>query len=113
MTDRYEGPTAGDYLQDVSLFDLMEAVRAALERMPEEKPFHLVEQVDTTMEQQMEVLLAEFGDRSEYPLSQVFARIERRIILILTFIAILELVRVRRVVVRQKKHFGELVVQRR
>ena len=109
---RYEGPRAGDYLQDVTLFGLMEAAREAFGRLPEERPAHQIEQIDTTVEERMETLLAEFGAREEYSLTELFEHIDRRIILVITFIALLELMRQRRIVVRQRKQFGELIVRR-
>ena len=112
MADRHDSPHTEDYLRDVNLFDLMEAVREALQRLPKEEPAHEVEQLDTTVDEQMEMLLAEFGDLKEYPLTKVFTRIDRRIILILTFIALLELMRLRCIQVHQRRRFGEIMVRR-
>ena len=100
-----------DEYSDVTVFDLISAFKDVLEARREE-PFHQVAVEDFTVEQRMEFVMQALAEREFATFSQLFADIPRRIVAVVTFIALLELCRARRVALSQSKAFAELRVYR-
>ena len=100
-----------DEYSDVTLFDLISAFKETLQARREET-FHEVAVEDFTVEQRMEFVMQALAEREFATFSQLFADIPRRIVAVVTFIALLELSRARRVVLSQSKPFAELRIYR-
>ncbi len=100
-----------DEYSDVTLFDLISAFKEVLQARREE-PFHEVAVEDFTVEQRMEFVIQALAEREFATFPQLFADIPRRIVAVVTFIALLELCRSRRVVLSQSKPFAELRIYR-
>lgn len=100
-----------DEYSDVTLFDLISAFKEVLQARREE-PFHEVAVEDFTVEQRMEFVMQALAEREFATFSQLFADIPRRIVAVVTFIALLELSRARRVVLSQSMPFAELRIYR-
>ncbi len=100
-----------DEYSDITLFDLISAFKDVLEAKREES-FHQVDTEDVTIEQRMEFILKALSGREYATFPQLFSDIPRRIVAVVTFIALLELTRARRVVLAQSKPFAQLRVYR-
>lgn len=100
-----------DEFSDITLFDLISAFKDVLEAKREET-FHEVETEDFTVEQRMEYILQTLSDQEFATFTQLFSDIPRKIVAVVTFIALLELTRARRVVMAQSQPFAQLRVYR-
>jgi segregation and condensation protein A len=98
-------------LRDVSLFDLISSFKFAIERMPK-KFIHEIIRLNVTIDEQIEYILDYFSRRSEATFYELVKDMEEKIRIVVTFIALLELIRSKRVVVRQAEPFGEVSIMR-
>ena len=107
------GATVGnvDEYSDVTLFDLITAFRDALTQRPEET-VHEVQEVEVTVEDRMRYVLSILSEHESATFEQLFADMPRRIVAVVTFIALLEMARVRRIAIRQAVPFAHLRVYR-
>lgn len=98
-------------LRDVSLFDLISSFKFAIERMPK-KFFHDIVRLNVTLEEQIDYVLNFFSRRSEATFYELVKDMSEKIRVVVTFIALLELMRSQRIIVRQAQPFGEVSIMR-
>jgi segregation and condensation protein A len=98
-------------LRDVSLFDLISSFKFAIERMPK-KFVHEIIRLNVTLEEQIDYVLDFFSRRSEATFYELVKDMTEKIRVVVTFIALLELIRSQRVIVRQAEPFGEVSIMR-
>ncbi len=91
-------------LVEVSLFDLLSAFKQVLERTPKET-YHQVNAPDITLEQRIEFILNCLKNQEKVLLEELFKDNPVRLVAIVTFLAILELARNKKILVRQRKLF--------
>lgn len=99
---------------NVSLFDLVKAFGEILERA-KNRPAYEIEQADVTVADMIRYLKHEFEDAGPQKpvfILRVFERQRTRRAMIAMFLAVLEMVRMQAVVVRQKDLFGEIALER-
>ncbi len=94
-------------LQDVSLFDLLTAFKRALDNMPK-VTVHQVNVIKVTIEQQVRFLFARIGDRPYALFGEVAAALHNKIELIVTFMALLDLMRLGILTAKQSDAYGEI-----
>lgn len=98
-------------LRDVSLFDLIASFKFAIERMP--KTFvHEIVRLNVTIDEQIDYILAYFSRRSEATFYELVKDMKEKIRILVTFIALLELIRAKKVIVRQPEPFTEVSIVR-
>ncbi|MBI3292690.1 MAG: segregation/condensation protein A [Elusimicrobia bacterium] len=95
-----------DYALEVSFFELLDAFRAVLERIPEEIQEIMVEEIP--IEAKIREILGALEGQPFLTLQALFAKETRRLGVLMTFLALLELIRLRQVIVRQSRLFGEI-----
>ncbi|NOX87560.1 MAG: segregation/condensation protein A [Calditrichaeota bacterium] len=105
-----ENISTEEYLEKVTLFDLMIAFKRALESMPK-VTYHEVRRIDVTVEQQTEFLLEQLRQKQMILFQDLMKQFKEKILLIVTFIALLELVRKGEVVVRQSGVFDDIRIK--
>ncbi|HXG38800.1 MAG TPA: segregation/condensation protein A [Bacteroidota bacterium] len=98
-------------LSDVSLFDLIASFQYAVARMPK-KFVHEIVKINVTIDEQIEYILDFFSRRSETTFAELIEGMTEKIRIVVTFIALLELIRSRKLVVRQLEPFQELSIMR-
>lgn len=95
----------------VGLFDLMGAFQEVLAR-PIEEVIREVVQEEVTMEDCLADIVEMLKVQDELVFAKIFANIRSRIHLIATFLAVLELIKIKEVIVFQKEQFGEIIVRK-
>lgn len=96
---------------DVNLFDLINALTDALKKVPEDV-LHKIVKEEFTVEQKIHDILHLLLDESTIMLSDLFGRSRSKIEIIVTFLGILELIRLKEVKVLQKRLFSDIEIQR-
>lgn len=105
-----EGLTAGS----VTVFDLITAFKRVLERgVTEDAAQHVVGQDTVRIDDRIEHVLGSIEAEREIPFEDLFADDSRRIVLVVTFMAILELIKMQEISFRQEAQFGRIFVKRR
>lgn len=105
------GPTHEVALQDVSLFDLLGAFQKALQRVGTEELREIFSERFTVGEK-IDHLLDLMRERDQVSLTELFGRMHSRHEIVVTFLAMLELIRLRQLSVVQAGQFGEIIIRR-
>jgi len=98
--------------QEVTLYELMAVFTEVLKKTPPVTQ-HTVEQIPVTIEEQSEFILGYLDTHEKALFSELLSTVKERIILIVTFVAILELVRSKRLTFNQSGPFSEIWIQKR
>jgi len=98
-------------LQDVTIFHLIKAFQKALMNMPK-KVVHSIRRIPYSIEDQGVFLIQNFKGRPSYSFTEVMLAAEEKIQIVVTFIALLELIRSGKVVVDMKEDFNDISIIR-
>lgn len=104
-------PEAALPLQDVSIFDLISALNDALKRVKVEE-FGQIYDDQYTVADKIEDVLRRVRSEARVLLSDLFGRLATRHEIVCAFLAVLELIRLRQVRVRQGAEFGDIEISR-
>jgi segregation and condensation protein A len=96
---------------EANLFDLINALSEALKKVPEDILHEIIKE-EFTVEQKIHDILHLLIDQPSVILQELFGRSRTKIEAIVTFLAILELIRLKEIKVAQKKTFGDIEVLR-
>lgn len=102
----------GEPLSEISLFDLVSALARVLKNLPP-KPFHEVIRDEFTVSQKVDEIRRGLKEGPRLLFHQIFSRSRNRYEAITTFLALLELIRLREVTISQQCRFGEIEILRR
>jgi segregation and condensation protein A len=105
-----EGPPSAQYFES-SIFDLISAFSRALHDTPKEL-FYSVIKDEFTVEEKIHDILHDLLLRPSIQLSELFAKAGQKTEIIVTFLAVLELVRMKEIICLQKEAFGSIEVMR-
>jgi segregation and condensation protein A len=93
----------------VSLFDLLAAFNESLKRI-ENEPIHQVVAPIVNMEDQINFILSLLKDQAQMSFTELMqhVHIQTRSVFVTTFLAMLELIRSRKLIIKQKEPFSEI-----
>ncbi|MFH1875298.1 MAG: segregation/condensation protein A [Candidatus Omnitrophota bacterium] len=97
---------------EASIFDLISAFKSALKEIPKDIFFEVIKD-EFTVEQKIHDLLHLLLIRDKVPLNELFASAKNKLEVVVTFLAILELIKLREIVGIQEKLFGPILIARR
>ena len=97
-------------LNDVTLEDLLAAVREALEVRPMPSVTEVVEPIPVTIEERIAAIRRTLKRTAQVPFRRLLTDCTSRVEVIVTFLALLELIKQREVSVTQEELFGEIIV---
>ncbi|GMV50233.1 segregation/condensation protein A [Nitrospirales bacterium NOB] len=98
-------------LDEVSLFDLVDALQAVLARHPG-KPLIEIIPDNLTVRTRMSAIIEALEAKESMPFTALFEVSSHRLVVIVTFLALLELIRIKVVRVFQAETFGNILVSR-
>jgi segregation and condensation protein A len=98
-------------LEHVSLFDLVDALQGIMDRNPG-KGLMEIEPDNLTVRDRMNAILESLEGKSSVTFASLFDDSRQRLVIIVTFLALLELVRLRVARVFQAETFGPILVSR-
>ncbi|RPI05142.1 MAG: segregation/condensation protein A [Ignavibacteriae bacterium] len=107
----FEEETGEDMIRDVTFFDLIASFKFAIDRMPK-KFVHEIERINVTVEEQTAYILDYFSRRSEATFYDLVKDFTERIRIVVTFLALLEVIRSKKIIIRQLQPFGDLSIMR-
>jgi segregation and condensation protein A len=105
-----EGPPTAQYFES-SIFDLISAFSRALKDTSKDM-FYSVIKDEFTVEEKIHDILHDLLLKPSIELSELFAQARQKVEIIVTFLAVLELVRMKEIICRQKEPFGSVEVIR-
>lgn len=95
---------------EVSLFDLLSAFKAILGKV-EKIDVYEIEAPRQSVEERMEEIVSILSGETGLNFSRLFSSDSTRLDFIVTFLAILELIRLQKILVRQRKAFGQITIR--
>jgi len=98
-------------LDNVSLFDLVDALKDVLERNPASRLLEIVPD-NLTVRERMNLILETLEGKDSVSFAALFEGSSHRMVVVVTFLALLELMRLRVVRVFQAQTFGPILVSR-
>ncbi|WHZ28577.1 MAG: Segregation and condensation protein A [Nitrospira sp.] len=98
-------------LENVSLFDLVDALKEVLERNPNSRLIEIVPD-NLTVRERMNLILETLEGKDSVSFAALFEGSSHRMVVVVTFLALLELMRLRIVRVFQAETFGPILVSR-
>lgn len=97
---------------EASIFDLINAFKAALKDIPKDVFFEIIKD-EFTVEEKIHDLLHILVAHETIPLESLFAHAKNKLEIVVTFLAILELMKMREIIAMQNELFGTIVIMRR
>ena len=97
-------------LAEVSIFDLIAAFNEVLKKASARHDFREIYEEKFTVSDKIEEILYTLRERSEIKFLELFSDSASRAEVVVTFLALLELIRLKRLQVRQPEAFGEINV---
>ncbi len=105
------GVTPGDYLRDVSLFQLMGVIKEVMDRMPRSEPLQLNTE-PIKLEDSIRTIHRAFASARKVAFSQVLEAARQVHEVVVLFLAVLEMIRRGLIVVKQSEPFDEIYLTR-
>ncbi len=97
-------------IERVSLFDLLSAFRRVLERFPEEG-VHIVEVEKISVHERMNLLLDCLRRSTRVVFQTLFEGVSSRMDIVVTFLALLELIKIRAIRATQEERVGPIMIE--
>lgn len=104
-------PESEEVYFEASLFDLISAFSKALKEVPRELFYEVIKD-EFTVEKKIHDLLHLFLNEPALLLSNLFDRAKSKLEIVVTFLAILELIRLKEIIIVQKEQFGQVEIMR-
>lgn len=111
QNQEYAAPDSAEVYFEASLFDLINAFSQALKEVPAELFYEVIKD-EFTIEEKIHEILHLLLDSSLVLLSELFKKAKNKFEIIVTFMAILELIRLKEVKIRQQKLFSDIEIIR-
>lgn len=99
-----------EYLRDITLFDLLLAFKKALDNIPK-VTYHEVKSLEVTIEQQTEHILKTLAKKPMLLFTELVENYKEKIFIVVTFVALLELIRKKQILVRQSELFDDIRIK--
>jgi segregation and condensation protein A len=101
-------------LGSLSLFDILSAFKGVLARAQTEEAYRQTVLADTVkIDDRIDHVLTVLSDHAEVRFEKLFEDDMRKLVLVVTIMAVLELVKMQEIVFRQEERFGPIFVSRR
>ena len=97
---------------DVTAFDLLTAFKNILDRTEEDKS-HQVIRENVTIDDRIEHVLSYIYDNPQAKFEDLFKEMNTKITIVVTFMAILELIKIEQITIKQECQFGQIWVYRK
>ena len=97
---------------DVSIFDLLNAVNSVLKRFGQREGSGVIFEDKWTISEKIEFILKVMAERGSMRFAELFESAASRSEVVCTFLALLELIRLKQLVCAQPEPFGEIEISR-
>ncbi len=94
---------------EASIFDLISAFKSALKEVPKDVFFEVIKD-EFTVEDKIHDILHIVLEQGEISLSKLFSKSKRKIEIVVTFLAILELIKLKEIIAVQRDLFGPISI---
>ncbi|MGE5498165.1 MAG: segregation and condensation protein A [Syntrophothermus sp.] len=99
----------GTLLKNITLYDLMKAFKAALMDKPKEI-VHEIKKMPVTIDEQMDLIMGLVSEGGEVHFLRVVEGMVEKLRIIVTFIALLEMIKMGKIGLRESENFNDFIV---
>jgi segregation and condensation protein A len=110
--EKPEFPDEGRLVSEVGIFDLISAFQSVLRRIDRQEDLREIFEENFTVSDKIDHILAVTAASREVPFSTLFAGVASRTEIVVTFLALLELIRLKQLRALQHDPFGEILIVR-
>lgn len=96
-------------LKNVSIYDLAKAFKYAIDQIKDE-PVHQIQKLNVSIDEQIEFIESKLKEYSELHFLKLIEDVNEKIRIIVTFIALLELIKVGRIGIKTTKSFNDFII---
>ncbi len=109
--DRQYVSPEDDQLKNVTLIDLITAFKRAMDKL-EATPYHNVQRSNVTIDEQMDFLMSSLQEKTALHFLELAAKIHERVRLVVTFVALLELIKRNVLRVQTSGGFNDFIISK-
>lgn len=105
-----QSPDVSDYLNEVSLYDISKIFKEAIDNAPSEDTFEISREM-VSLNDQKNFILKEFEKKKVISLKNLVKNLETKIEIIVTFLALLEMIKQSEIICSQKENFEDIEIK--
>lgn len=96
-------------LSSITLYDLAKAFKKAIEQL-ESPPVHEIKRINVSIDEQIEFILKSAEEKGEINFLTLIEKMTEKIRIVITFIALLELAKMKRIGIKESPSFNDFVI---
>lgn len=97
-------------VENISVYDLLQAFKIILEKNEEPEPTYEITKEEISIQECMDTILDKLAFNSQIVFSDLFPNRTSRLRIIVTFLALLELIKLKKISIVQKDPFGKIII---
>jgi len=105
-----QSPDVSDYLNEVTLYDISKIFKEAIDNAPSEDTFEIYREM-VSLNDQKNFILKEFENKKVISLKNLVKNLETKIEIIVTFLALLEMIKQSEIICSQKENFEDIEIK--
>lgn len=105
-----QSPEVSDYLKEVSLFDISKIFKDAIDNAPTQDSFTIYKEI-VSLTDQKKFIMDSFEGNEVVSLKKIVKKLETKIEIIVTFLALLEMIKQSEILCTQKKIFQDIEIK--
>lgn len=106
------GPELSTLLRNITVYDLAKAFKKVMEQRPKEV-VHEVKKFSVTIDEQIEYVMGLFAEKTEVHFLSFAVNMKEKLRIVVTFIAILELIKAGKIGIMESNNFNDFVIYKR
>ena len=108
MFEKTSNPS--DFLNEVSLFDISKIFQSAIDNAPQDNSFILARET-VSLREQKKFIISNFKDKSVIALSFLIKKLDSKLEIIVTFLAVLDMIKRSELICKQKNTFEDIKIK--
>lgn len=105
-----QSPEVSDFLKEVSLFDISKIFKVAIDNAPAQDSFKIYKEI-VSLKEQKNFIIESFKGNKVVSLKKIVKKLETKIEIIVTFLALLEMIKQSEILCTQKKIFQDIEIK--
>ena len=105
-----QSPDVSDYLNEVTLFDISKIFKDAVDNAPTQDTFEIYREI-VSLKEQKNFILQQFKTNKIVFLKKLVKKLETKIEIIVTFLALLEMIKQSEIICSQKENFKDIEIK--
>ena len=98
-----------DFLNEVTLFDISKIFQSAIDNAPQDNSFTIVRET-ISLEEQKQFIISNFKDKKNISLSSLIKKLDSKLEIIVTFLAVLNMIKESELICKQKNTFEDIQI---